>query len=241
MHMFNRKKNGFTLIELLVIFSIIGVLSSIAVVVYRENRADARDSKRILELSQMQAALEDFYDEYDAYPCGDFCPRPSNGGCPLPFSVDSSSSFPFLDGEDGLTENAGCCFTHPDCSPAGDGYPRVQGLCIDDSAKHTCYEEGDCTPYGGGLCSSTAGLYTNGYWPEEFLQDPINDSSTNYRYWYVTNIQGRNEYHLSAKLENNDELMLNDGGACDNYYEVFTDGIFDQGRNIDQYVVGGCN
>ncbi len=59
---------GFTLIELLVVISIVGLLSSIVFAALGPARGKARDAKRIATLTQVQKALELYYDKYGAYP-----------------------------------------------------------------------------------------------------------------------------------------------------------------------------
>ncbi|MDO8592521.1 MAG: type II secretion system protein [bacterium] len=61
-------KRGFTLIELLVVISIIGFLTTAAVVMLNSARMKARDARRISDLKQIQTALELFYDQYGQYP-----------------------------------------------------------------------------------------------------------------------------------------------------------------------------
>ena len=55
-----KNKKGFTLIELLVVISIIGLLSTLAVVALSNARTKARDAKRIADIKQFQTALELF-------------------------------------------------------------------------------------------------------------------------------------------------------------------------------------
>lgn len=59
---------GFTLIELLVVISIIGLLSTLAVVTLNNARIKARDAKRIRDINQIQTALELHYNSVNAYP-----------------------------------------------------------------------------------------------------------------------------------------------------------------------------
>ncbi len=64
-------KAGFTLVELLVVISIIGVLSSIAVVSLNDARTKARDALRKGDMAQMRTALNLYYDDNIKYPiCG---------------------------------------------------------------------------------------------------------------------------------------------------------------------------
>jgi len=66
--MFNQKKKAFTLIELLVVIAIIGILAILAVVALQQARQNARDSKRMADMKQLQTALELFFNENGRYP-----------------------------------------------------------------------------------------------------------------------------------------------------------------------------
>lgn len=59
---------GFTLIELLVVISIIGLLSSVILASLNSARAKSRDARRLADLSQVQTALELYYDGNGTYP-----------------------------------------------------------------------------------------------------------------------------------------------------------------------------
>jgi prepilin-type N-terminal cleavage/methylation domain-containing protein len=64
----NLTKKGFTLVELLVVISIIGLLSTIAIVSLGSARAKSRDTKRIADMKQVSTALEQFYSDQGGYP-----------------------------------------------------------------------------------------------------------------------------------------------------------------------------
>jgi len=68
-----QKNLGFTLIELLVVISIIGILSSFAVVSLNSARAKARDALRKGDMAQLRTAVNLYYDDNDKYPiCGNW-------------------------------------------------------------------------------------------------------------------------------------------------------------------------
>ncbi len=66
-----KQKRGFTLIELLVVIAIIGILATLAVVALQQARQNARDSKRMADMKQVQTALELFFNENGRYPTTD--------------------------------------------------------------------------------------------------------------------------------------------------------------------------
>jgi len=66
--MLNQKQKAFTLIELLVVIAIIGILATLAVVALQQARQNARDSKRMADMKQVQTALELFFNENGRYP-----------------------------------------------------------------------------------------------------------------------------------------------------------------------------
>ena len=59
---------GFTLIELLVVISIIGFLTTVAVVSLNNARIKARNAKRIADVKEIRTALEMYYNDNGAYP-----------------------------------------------------------------------------------------------------------------------------------------------------------------------------
>lgn len=64
----NQKPTGFTLIELLVVISIIGLLSTLAVVALNNARMKSRDAKRLSDIRQIQTALELYFNDSNDYP-----------------------------------------------------------------------------------------------------------------------------------------------------------------------------
>jgi general secretion pathway protein G len=67
--MINKKnKSGFTLIELLVVIAIIALISTLAAVYFNTARLTARDSRRLMDIKEIQLALKMFYNDTGFYP-----------------------------------------------------------------------------------------------------------------------------------------------------------------------------
>jgi len=80
---FQKKINtskGFTLIELLVVISIIGFLSTLAVVSLKNAREKARDTARLADLRQIKNAMEMYYNDYRGYPSATYNGKIGIGG-----------------------------------------------------------------------------------------------------------------------------------------------------------------
>lgn len=81
----NKSIKGFTLVELLVTISILGILSSIALVVYTGEQKYARMAKRAGDLKAIATALETYRAANGRYPCVYFtgpssCPNSAASG-----------------------------------------------------------------------------------------------------------------------------------------------------------------
>jgi prepilin-type N-terminal cleavage/methylation domain-containing protein len=64
------KRRGFTLLEALAVIAIIGIISTIVVVMLNSTRAKMRDAKRLADVRQIQTALELYFDDKQQYPDG---------------------------------------------------------------------------------------------------------------------------------------------------------------------------
>lgn len=62
------ENKGFTLIEFLVIIFIIGLISSVSITSLNSIRERTRDAKRLANITQIQKALELYYQDNDHYP-----------------------------------------------------------------------------------------------------------------------------------------------------------------------------
>lgn len=63
-----KNKKAFTLIELLIVIAIIGILASLIIANLSTARARARDAQRKAHFSQLQSALEMYFDKNGQYP-----------------------------------------------------------------------------------------------------------------------------------------------------------------------------
>lgn len=82
-------QQGFTLVELLVVISIIGILSSFAVVSLNSARMKARDALRKGDMAQLRTALNLYYDDNDEYP---YCGTWDGGAVDFGASVDAADN-----------------------------------------------------------------------------------------------------------------------------------------------------
>jgi general secretion pathway protein G len=67
-----KKIAGFTMIELIVVIAILGLLSTIGLVSFRTAQIKGRDAQRKSDLTQIQKALEIYYNDYGYYPTDDY-------------------------------------------------------------------------------------------------------------------------------------------------------------------------
>ena len=61
-------RSGFTLIELLIVVAVIGLLTTISIIVLNSARIRSRDAKRVSDIQVVRSALEQHWLENAAYP-----------------------------------------------------------------------------------------------------------------------------------------------------------------------------
>jgi len=78
---FRSKEKGFTLVELMVVIAIIAILTGIIITGLVSSKGKSRDAKRASDLSQIQLAIEQYFDRCDQYPASPLSTSASTG-CP---------------------------------------------------------------------------------------------------------------------------------------------------------------
>lgn len=210
-----RTKQGFSLIELMVVLTIMAVLATVVFLMVRNHVAHRRDVRRIADLDQFQKALDLYYAKYNFYPCGDVNAPPDVA----PFnSKDNLNNCGFYRLSTDLTAVTRGC--------TGDMSLDTSFLngCTDLNGDNDCEDLNEatyCWVQRGSIALPRQGLYAEGMLPSAIPRDPVNGTigSTLYYYRYDVSMN-RDLYVLGAWLEQNHDKELNDGGRCDNIYEV---------------------
>lgn len=65
-----KDQKGFTLVEILIIVLIVGLVGTLAAIAVNSARSKTRDATRLSAVRQTQSALEDYFNETNAYPAG---------------------------------------------------------------------------------------------------------------------------------------------------------------------------
>ncbi|OGL94761.1 hypothetical protein A2348_04355 [Candidatus Uhrbacteria bacterium RIFOXYB12_FULL_58_10] len=67
-------KRGFTIVELLVVVLIIGLVGTLAAIAVNSARSKQRDASRLSNVRQVQSALENYFNQSNAYPSEESLP-----------------------------------------------------------------------------------------------------------------------------------------------------------------------
>ncbi|MDP3996462.1 MAG: type II secretion system protein [bacterium] len=104
--------------------------------------------------------------------------------------------------------------------PCGDNNGRYDSSVSAGFINGAGEDQDSCT--GGPL----TGLFEEGFFVE-WIKDPINSQPQGWFYFYqlpdITAPDHRQSYVLYTRLESTPKLMKEDGGKCDNFYEVGPD------------------
>lgn len=121
-----KARRGFTLIELLIVIAVIGLLASIVLVGLSGFRASGRDARRLSEIRQVQALLEQYFNKCGAYPFQNADTGPT--GCPsipaTPAVADDLSVW--FTAEDGLRDTLRTVLSNDDLNLPQDPLLRGQ-------------------------------------------------------------------------------------------------------------------
>lgn len=69
-----KNTKGFTIIEILIVVLIIGLVGTFAAIAVNTARSKSRDATRLSAVRQTQSALEDYFNETNAYPTAEGIP-----------------------------------------------------------------------------------------------------------------------------------------------------------------------
>ena len=161
----SRTSQGFTLIELMVVIAIIAILSVGGILTYTSQMAKARDSRRLSDITSLQSAIEQYYQDNSAYP------TPTAGASTVAGSFDASlikytAKIPYDVNYDKLdsnkrqgTEYFDYSYAAPATAPA---YYQISSALESStsltSKAETTIELGFALSCGGGACvANTAG------------------------------------------------------------------------------------
>lgn len=83
---------------------------------------------------------------------------------------------------------------------------------------------GNCCGGSPATPSDKDGLKDQGFLDTDVILDPLGFNNPDALYYeYVTPKDGRQSYRLYTRLEGDASTLLQDGGLCDNYYELWGD------------------
>jgi len=153
-----KDQKGFSLVELLVVISIIGMLSTMAVVSLGNAREKGRDAKRLNDVRQIQMALELYYNTDSSYPAeGEINTLTDNILDNNKSIATSSKTFMALIPQDPLyTDTSGSDFYkyYTDGEIYVIKYELESGAANLDSGFHCASNEGGVSHFEGTDCAS---------------------------------------------------------------------------------------
>ncbi len=191
---------GYSIIELLIVIAIIGILVTLMYGVLARGKREARDAVRIDSLNTFQAGLNAYFSLHGYYPCGDSNITSSWAGPIYNTDVKGNASV------GGTVDSAGSC--------AGGSGSTTHGF-LNGNANGGTASAARC-PRG-----TVGGLVSEGLLSNNCPKDPVNNTvdGKNMGYLYMVD-PDQSGYLLATYLEENSELMQNDGGVCSGVYEV---------------------
>jgi len=139
-----KNKKGFTLVELLVVMAIISILTILSVANFRNVQIKARDAQRKSDLSQLQKALELYFNDHGTYPDSSVNGEVNTFGWKVPGTTSGGN---FTDGNTVyLKEMVGDPSANPNYCYTSDGtyyvvYARLENINDPKIGSYTCNGE----------------------------------------------------------------------------------------------------
>ena len=224
--MLNQKKKAFTLIELLVVLAIIGILATLAVVALQQARQNARDSKRMADMKQLQTAMELFFNENGRYPTTEewnsgsivsstsqetfmysipTAPSPADGDC-----LEASNTYTYVPQNDGASYTIDFC-TGKQVSDLPEGAKQMTPGGIIFGSSGSGGEEEPTDPFAG-----TSGTFIDTRDSQEYAWVKIGD-----QIWMAENLNYDNGCSSVTWVNSSDEGWCgcydNNSSNCDTY------------------------
>jgi len=225
-----KQKQGFTLIELLVVIAIIGILATLAVVALQQARQNARDSKRMADMKQVQTALELFFNENGRYPTTEewnsgsivssstgetfmysipSAPTPADGDC-----LEASNSYIYIPSINGNTYTIDFC-TGKQVSDLPEGAKQMTPGGIIFGSSGSGGEEKPTDPF-----ADTSGTFIDTRDSQEYSWVKIGD-----QIWMAENLNYDNGCSSVTRLNWSDDgwcgCYNNNQFNCDNYGKLY--------------------
>ena len=161
LNFFYRKSSankGFTLIELLVVIAIIGVLASIVLASLNSARRKSRDARRIVDVKQIQLALELYFDgQGSQYPAASAtCDASTSYGLE---ALTTAGYIPQVPRDPTASPN---CYEYAAASTGSRTTYHI-GATIEDTSNPALSTDKDCRSDGTAPLCVTGLTYTNGF------------------------------------------------------------------------------
>lgn len=149
---------GFTLIELLVVIAIIGVLASIVLASLNSARRKSRDARRIVDIKQIQLALELYFDgQGSQYPAASItCDTSTAYGLE---TLVTNGYIPQVPRDPSASPN---CYKYAAASTGARTTYHI-GTSLEDTSNPALSADKDCRSDGTAPLCVTGLTYTNGF------------------------------------------------------------------------------
>jgi prepilin-type N-terminal cleavage/methylation domain-containing protein len=160
------RAKGFTLIEILIVVAIIAILASVVLVGLGPTQKEGRDSRRISDLTQVQTALELYYNHCGWYPGGTTA---SGSACPAWTAATPGTNDIYVNDMSQELKAVGIGVTQLPADPTNSGAQEYAyetnsqnsytlSVTLEDPG-NSVLKSDETTDPNGSLACGTAGLY----------------------------------------------------------------------------------